>query len=91
MRGIGFGIAARLSLLGAAALVNMSPAIESIRNNINVTSKRNRRGGHRSVSYQPRWNGGKSYPAGLNGPRAVARRLRQIEAGQLRLENGLAS
>jgi len=29
------------------------------------------------------------FPAGLNGKRAVARRLRQIEAGSLRVENGL--
>lgn len=29
------------------------------------------------------------FPAGLNGKRAVARRLRQIERGSLRVENGL--
>lgn len=29
------------------------------------------------------------FPAGLNGKRAVARRLRQIEAGSLREANGL--
>jgi hypothetical protein len=31
------------------------------------------------------------YPAGLNGTRAVARRLRQIASGSLRAENGLVS
>lgn len=43
-----------------------------------------------------RWAKRQSYynahrEAGLNGPRAVARRLRQIEAGSLRVQNGLVS
>lgn len=37
-----------------------------------------------------RWRRHNSYAAvGLNGPRAVARRVRQIAVGQLRRENGL--
>lgn len=31
------------------------------------------------------------FPAGLNGKKAVARRLRQIQAGSLKAENGLTA
>lgn len=41
------------------------------------------------TAYVTGFNRGRPYSSGLNGERAVARRLKQIEAGSLRVQNGL--
>lgn len=85
MRGIGrIGMLGLMSLAAGASLLGP----EVIR--VPTVTKR---------PYDPRvsYGGGRGRKGnslahhGLNGPRAVARRLRQIEAGSLRVQNGLVA